>query len=295
VLAVADHADDVAERLKTISQAGFPAAPAWVEKLPVVGARMASKWQGLAALSPDDLHTLMAPHVRNAASWTLQQAGGLPGILLHVLLTVILAVLLYAQGEAAAAGLRAFAGRLAGVRGVQSVVLAGQSIRAVALGVLATAFIQAVLSGLGLAVAGVPFAGALTALIFVLGVAQIPGLPVMLLALGWLYWSGHTWTALLFLPWAIFAGSLDNILKPILIKRGADLPLVLIFAGVIGGLLAFGVVGLFVGPVVLAIAYTQLSAWVADGVPAPGAVALPADADADEQLPLPIEATVTPP
>jgi predicted PurR-regulated permease PerM len=78
----------------------------------------------------------------------------------------------------------------------------------------------------------------------------------------WLYWSGDTTTAIAFLVWSLFVGSIDNVLRPLLIKSGADLPLMLIFAGVIGGLLAFGIVGLFVGPVVLAIAYTELAAWV---------------------------------
>jgi predicted PurR-regulated permease PerM len=96
-------------------------------------------------------------------------------------------------------------------------------------------------------------------------VAQIGAGPVLLLAVAWLYWSGDPWTATALLVWALFVTSIDNVLRPLLIKRGADLPLVLIFAGVIGGLLAFGVVGLFVGPVVLAIAYTEVTAWVADG------------------------------
>jgi predicted PurR-regulated permease PerM len=100
---------------------------------------------------------------------------------------------------------------------------------------------------------------------FVLAVAQIGAGPVLLLAVVWLYWSGSTVTATVFLIWAVFVGTIDNVLRPLLIKSGADLPLVLIFAGVIGGLLAFGVVGLFVGPVVLAIAYTELTAWVKDG------------------------------
>jgi len=132
----------------------------------------------------------------------------------------------------------------------------------VALGVAVTAVVQAVLGGIGLVVAGVPLAGFLTALMFVLAVAQIGAGPVLLLAVAWLYWSGDRWTAMAFLVWALFVISIDNVLRPLLIKRGADLPLVLIFAGVIGGLLAFGVVGLFVGPVVLAVAYTELSAWV---------------------------------
>jgi len=169
------------------------------------------------------------------------------------------------RGEEAAAGVRAFARRLAGPRGEQAVTLAGQAIRAVALGVVVTAVVQAVLGGIGLAVACVPLASFLTALMFVLAIAQIGAGPVLLLAVAWLYWSGSPAWGTAMLVWTLIVGSLDNIMRPLLIKRGADLPLVLIFAGVIGGLLAFGLVGLFVGPVVLAVAYTELAAWVSEG------------------------------
>jgi predicted PurR-regulated permease PerM len=99
-----------------------------------------------------------------------------------------------------------------------------------------------------------------------LALAQIGPLPVLAAALVWLWWSGQTgWFAAL-LVWTIVVGSLDNILRPVLIKRGADLPLLLIFAGVIGGLFAFGLLGLFVGPVLLAVAYTLLDAWVQEEI-----------------------------
>jgi predicted PurR-regulated permease PerM len=159
---------------------------------------------------------------------------------------------------------RAFARRLSGVRGDQSITLAAQSIRAVALGVVVTALVQALLGGVGLVMAGVPLAGFLTAVMFVLAVAQIGAGPVLIIATIWLYWKVDTTTATIFLVWAVFVGTIDNVLRPFLIKSGADLPLLLIFAGVIGGLLAFGVVGLFVGPVVLAVAYTEVVAWVQD-------------------------------
>jgi len=88
--------------------------------------------------------------------------------------------------------------------------------------------------------------------------------PVLLGGLAWLWWQGEIGWFIALLVWTIVVGSLDNILRPLLIKRGADLPLLLIFAGVIGGLLAFGLVGLFVGPVLLAVAYTLLDAWVTE-------------------------------
>jgi predicted PurR-regulated permease PerM len=144
------------------------------------------------------------------------------------------------------------------------VVLAGQAIRAVALGVVVTAIVQTAVAGIGLGVAGVPYAAALTAMIFILCIAQLGPILVMAPAVGWLYWSGHAAWGTVLLVWTLLVGALDNVLRPMLIKRGADLPLLLIFAGVIGGLISFGVIGLFVGPVILAVTYRLLEWWIAD-------------------------------
>ena len=143
-------------------------------------------------------------------------------------------------------------------------ILAGQAIRAVALGVVVTAIVQTAAAGLGLVISGVPYAALLTAAIFILCIAQLGPILILLPAVGWLFWSGDaTWGTVL-LVWTVLVGALDNVLRPILIRRGADLPLLLIFAGVIGGLIGFGVIGLFVGPVVLAVTYRLLESWVAD-------------------------------
>ena len=140
--------------------------------------------------------------------------------------------------------------------------LTSQAIRGVALGIVVTALVQAVLAGTGLAIAGVPFPALLTAVMFMLAVAQIGPAPVLIGAVVWVYWrSGAIWGTC-FMVWAIFCATFDNFMRPMLIRRGADLPLLLIFAGVVGGLIAFGVIGLFIGPVVLAVAYTLLSDWV---------------------------------
>jgi predicted PurR-regulated permease PerM len=141
----------------------------------------------------------------------------------------------------------------------------------VALGVGVTALVQALLGGLGMAMAGVPFAGLLTAVMFMLCIAQVGPMPVLLGAAGWAFWDGSTGWAVFLVVWALVVGTLDNFLRPVLIKMGADLPLLLIFAGVIGGLFAFGLVGIFVGPVVLAVGYTLLEAWMGDiDLPPPG-------------------------
>ena len=156
------------------------------------------------------------------------------------------------------------------------VVLAGGAIRGVAMGVVVTALLQTVLSGVGLAIAGVPFAGVLTAIIFALCIAQLGPILVLLGATAWTYYAvGPGWGTFL-LVWSLVVGLMDNFVRPVLIRRGADLPLLLIFAGVIGGLVAFGIVGIFVGPVVLAVTYTLLDDWVASQAPgretaAPGA------------------------
>ncbi|MFN8640222.1 MAG: AI-2E family transporter [Candidatus Binatia bacterium] len=131
-----------------------------------------------------------------------------------------------------------------------------------ALGVVVTAAVQSGLAGIGLALAGVPLAAVLTAVMFVSGVAQVGAGPVLILAVIWVYATAGTLTGTLLLAWSVPVLLLDNVLRPLLIRRGADIPMLLIVAGVLGGLLAFGVIGLFVGPMVLAVAYTLLDAWL---------------------------------
>ena len=127
-----------------------------------------------------------------------------------------------------------------------------------------TALAQAVFGGLGLAIAGVPFAAVLTAVMLLLSIAQIGVVPVLGFAAAWLYWTGESTWGTFLLAWTVIAGTMDNFLRPMLIRKGADLPLLLVFAGVVGGLLAFGLIGIFVGPVILAVADALLKAWIDD-------------------------------
>jgi predicted PurR-regulated permease PerM len=196
------------------------------------------------------------------ARWFAQEVGSFGMMTVQFLLTVIVSAILYASGESVVVGICRFARRLAGMQGENTIALAGQAIRGVALGVVVTAVIQSVMGGIGLAIAGVPFAAILTAVMFLLAVAQIGPGPVLIAGIVWLYWSGSTGWGTMLLIWSVFVGTMDNVIRPILIKKGADLPLLLILAGVIGGLIAFGLVGIFVGPMVLAVAYRLLEAWV---------------------------------
>ncbi len=248
----------------TTSLATFtlPPPPDWLGKIPLVGARAASQWQQIAALSREELATRLSPYLGGVVRWVAQQVGGLGMLLGQIVLTVLISAVLYATGESAAAMALRFGARLAGEQGEQAIRLAGQAIYGVALGVVLTAFVHAVLAGIGLAVVGVPFAMMLTALMFFLAIVQVGVVPVLLSAVGWLYWTGDTTWGTVLLVWTLLVAPVDNILRPILIKQGADLPLLLIIVGVVGGLLAFGIIGLFVGPVVLAVAYTLFTAWI---------------------------------
>jgi predicted PurR-regulated permease PerM len=195
-------------------------------------------------------------------------SGGAGLVAIHFILTVIIAGILYTNGERASRGLLMFGRRLGEDRGERTVRLAGQALRGVALGVVVTALVQSLISGVGLWLAGVPNAGLLLAIVFVLCVAQLGPLPVLIPAIVWLYWSDSMVWGSVLVVFAVIVAVADNVLKPLLIRRGVDLPLLLIVAGVIGGLMAFGVVGLFIGPVILAVTYTLLVAWVNDRQPA---------------------------
>jgi predicted PurR-regulated permease PerM len=279
---IVENAERIADWSKTVATLAVPHPPAWVEAFPVVGTKLAARWQQLATASPEEISAHLRPMAQTLALWFVAQVGSIGLLLVQFLLTVIIAAILYANGETAAAGADRFARRLAGSRGGNMVHLAAQAIRAVALGVVVTAILQSALSGVGLAIAGVPFVRILTALIFILAVAQVGAGPVLIAATIWVYAkSGAVW-GIGFLLWAIFCSTFDNFLRPMLIKHGADLPLLLIFAGVIGGLIAFGVTGLFIGPVVLAVAYTLLVDWVSEGQPVDGRAPSSAIHDANE-------------
>jgi predicted PurR-regulated permease PerM len=261
---IVEHTDTMARWARWLATSPIPAPPEWVQKIPLLGTRLAERWTAIAAAGKEELATSIAPYAASAAQWLAAAAGGFGLVTLQFLLTILISVILYTKGEIARDALLRFGRRLAGERGENVVVLAGQAIRAVALGVVVTALVQTLLAGVGLAVAGVPFAGLLTAVVLLLCIAQIGPMLVLIPAVIWLYWNDHTVWGTVLLVWSVVVGALDNVLRPMLIRRGADLPLLLIFAGVIGGLLSFGIIGLFVGPVVLAVAYTLLRQWVAE-------------------------------
>jgi predicted PurR-regulated permease PerM len=236
----------------------------------MIGPKLATAWQEVAAAGPEEVIARVKPYSGRAAKWFVDQAGNLGNIFVQFLLTVIISAILYTRGDTAAGGIRRFAGRLGGPRGEEVTLLAGTAIRGVALGVVVTALAQSLLGGIGLVVTGVPTATVLTTVMFMLCIAQLGPALVLIPAVLWLFWSNHNLAGSVLLVWSLIVTTLDNVLRPLLIKKGANLPFLLVFAGVIGGLIVFGVIGIFIGPVVLAVAYTLLKAWVEEeGAAAP--------------------------
>jgi predicted PurR-regulated permease PerM len=266
---VAANADDMVAWAGTLYPFTMPAPPDWLAGVPVVGPPLVEGWRSFTQSRLADHAAQVAPYVAAVIVWLAGTMKGFALLTLQLLLTVAIAGVMYAKGERVADALLRFGRRLAGDDGDRVIRLAGQAIRAVALGVVLTACLQAALAGLGLLLAGMPFAPVLTALAFVLCIAQVGPLLVLAPSVAWLFWSGDTRTATMLLIWSLVVAPLDNIVRPILMTKGADLPMLLMFTGVVGGLLAFGLIGIFVGPVVLAVVYTLLGAWIASAPPAP--------------------------
>lgn len=263
--------DAIVSGTKALTEFKVSDLPEWLATIPIVGERASQLWRQVASQGLETLATKAAPYAGGLAKWFVAQVGNFGVVFVQILLTVVISAILFAHGETAGKWVSRFGIRLAGPRGDAMVRLSAQAIRGVALGVVVTALVQALLGGLGLLIAGVPFVAILTALMFMLAVAQIGAVPVLAAAIVWLYWiDAFAWGTFLLVV-AVVVGTLDNILRPILIKKGADLPLLLIFAGVIGGLIAFGLIGIFIGPMVLAVTYTLANAWVHDAVAIPAA------------------------
>jgi predicted PurR-regulated permease PerM len=262
IVSIVDRSDQIIDWSKSLATLQIPQPPEWLQQLPVVGPKLAAQWQQLATIGQGELSQRLAPHARGIARWLVSQAGNLGMMIVQFLLTAIISAVLFTTGEKAAAGILLFARKLSGRYGEEAAIIAGKTVRGVSLGVVVTALIQSFFGGLGLLVAGIPAAMILTAVIFILCVAQLGPALVLLPVTGWLYYNDQPVWGTAMIVWTLLVGTMDNFIRPVLIRKGADLPLLLIFAGVIGGLISFGVIGLFIGPVMLAVTYNLLQAWV---------------------------------
>ena len=259
---LAEHGSEIMGLIRKLPEYALPPPPAWIHDLPMIGTRVSNEWQTLSDAGPGGLLARLEPYVTIVAHWLIGHAASVGVFVLHMVVTVIITGVLYMQGEHAAAYVLRFAERVGPRYGAEAVRLAGASIRAVALGIVVTAVLQSALGGIGLAVAGVPGAGVLTALMLMLCLAQIgPGLPLFGGAI-WLFVHDAHVAAILLAVWSLMVVMLDNFVRPVLIRRGVNLSMLLILSGVLGGMFAFGIVGLFIGPVILAVSTTLLTAWI---------------------------------
>lgn len=239
----------------------IPPAPD-LTHIPLVGDQIQSFWNR-ASSNMQGLLQSLEPQLKMAGKWLLRVAADAGVGLLHFVIAIVIAAVMLAKSKNASRAAHAIAFRLAGNRGHRVIALTEAVVRSVSRGILGVALIQALLAGLGMLVAGVPAAGLWALVALLLATVQIGAFPVMVPAVIYVFYHASTLTAVLFLIWALFVGSLDNILKPLLLGRGVSVPMIVIFIGAIGGFIAAGIIGLFVGSVVLAVGYELFKDWLA--------------------------------
>lgn len=239
-----------------------PPPPDGLATIPLIGPALDEYWQ-LASTNLRELLEQLEPQIREAATWLLGFAGSLGLGFLSGLFAVVVAGVLLAWRDRIVPTVHRLAVRIAGERGEPLLLLGEATVQAVARGIVGTAFVQALLATAGFMVAGVPGGPLWGFLVFVLGLVQIGAFPVMIPVAIWAFSTMSALPLVLFLVWTVLVSLVDNVLRPLWIGAGARVPLLVLLVGVIGGLLAHGLLGLFVGPVVVALGYTLLTAWLA--------------------------------
>ena len=259
--AVSDNVRDLTAAARAWTEEGPPVPPDWLNKVPLVGPRIVDHWQIVAADSGKLLELgkrLIAPTSALLVAIGKMLISGLA----QLALSILIAFFLFRDGESAAQRTVAMVERIADERGQRLLKVAGDTTRGVVYGILGTALIQAMMAGIGLVIAGVPGAGMLMLLIFFLSVVPAAGPALILIpAALWLFHEGSTSWGIFMIIWGIGVSSIDNVIKPWLISQGSDMPFILILFGVLGGLLAFGFIGVFLGPTLLAVGYRIIADW----------------------------------
>lgn len=273
VAAAIGLADDVAELGRignTWLREGLPDPPAWLGDLPLVGRPILDYWQQLAH-DGDRLVEELGRFSEPARAAGLAAGRALGEGVIDIGLSVFLAFFLYLHGEALATRLRVALERLAGTQARYLTNVARGTVSGVIFGILGTALAQAVLAAIGFAIAGVPGAVLLGGATFFLSLVPVGPPLVWGGAALWLFQQGETGWALFVAAWGFFIVSLvDNLIKPFIISRGSRLPFAIVFLGVLGGVLAFGVIGAFLGPTLLALGYRLVAEWTGDAPEDPG-------------------------
>lgn len=242
----------------------IPPPPASIAKWPVIGEQLSSFWSGASENLEGTLRTV-APYLKDAGGWLISTAAGAGAGLLQFIIAIVIAGVFLAQDVEVGSFMKSLATRLTGDRGEEFAALTTKTVRSVAQGVLGVAVIQTLLAAVGLLAVGVPGAGLWALLILLVAIVQLPTLIILGPVMVYVFYTSSTTVAVLFTIWSLLAGSSDTILRPLLLGRGVEVPMLIILIGSIGGMIHSGIIGLFVGAVVLALSYQLFKAWLAEG------------------------------
>lgn len=241
----------------------IPPPPARIETWPVVGVPLKNAWSMASSNLTGALKILM-PYIKTAIPSLVSASAAIGLTVLQFLLSILITGVLLANAQGGAKVAHSFANRLFAERGPEFEKLAGSTIRSVTTGILGVAVIQTAFAALGFLVARLPGAGLWIVIFLIAAVLQV-GMVVLVPAVIYMFAIATTTKAVIFLIWCLIVGSMDNILKPLMLGRGAAVPIAVVFLGVIGGFMAMGIIGLFVGAIVLSVGYKLLLAWLDEG------------------------------
>ncbi|KRA19172.1 AI-2E family transporter [Pseudomonas sp. Root569] len=260
---LADHVRDAVALIKDIQVDGLPEAPSWLGSIPLVGERLAGMWDSIDQQGAA-LMVSIKPYLGQVGNWLLARSAQIGGGILELTLSLVFVFFFYRDGPRLAMFVHRLLERLIGERAGYYIELVAGTVQRVVNGVIGTAAAQALLALIGFLIAGVPGALVLGIVTFLLSLIPMGPPLVWIPATAWLAWKGDYTYAVFLGVWGTFVISgVDNVLKPYLISRGGNLPLVIVLLGVFGGLIAFGFIGLFIGPTLLAVAYSLLTDWSA--------------------------------
>jgi predicted PurR-regulated permease PerM len=261
-IGLVDGLRDISDKL-TSGDLVVPSPPEGIRDWPVVGASLYDLWK-MASVNLETAFRQLAPHLKPLAGPILAIAGSIGTGTLKFIAAILIAGALLPSGPRLVAAIRNILARVVPQRSADFLALAGATIRTVAQGVIGVAVVQALLAGIGLKIAGVPHASVLAFAILVLGIVQIGSGPILIPVAIWVWSVKDVGAAVLITIFLVLVGISDNALKPLLMGRGLSTPVLVIFVGVLGGTLAHGILGLFVGPIILAVAWELLRAWMSD-------------------------------
>jgi predicted PurR-regulated permease PerM len=306
-ITVANLADDASALVSAGRgwfRSGVPSSPAWVGKVPLIGTRLSGYWDDMAreisaitSTPPPSTEPTTAPATTTARSgesklgqtlraivswtrsWVIAFGLAIGGGVVQIALSLFLIFFLLRDGQVLGERLASIALRLSGDEGLQLLQVAGGTVRGVIYGILGTAFVQGLMAGFGFLIAGVPGATLLGLITFFVSVLPMGPPLIWIPASIWLFQQGSTGWGVFMVLWGVAVSSVDNVIKPWLISRGSNMPFILVFFGVLGGALAFGLIGVFIGPTLLAVAFRLIDEWSKLRMPAPATSTSPTSTD----------------